>query len=313
MIRFLKHNEIDKAKWDACIDNSVNGIIYAYSWYLDVVCEGWNALVEDNYTSVFPLTGNNMFGIHYIYTPFFTQQLGLFSINPTEEKLITFIESIPKHYKFIELNLNLYNYIYLEHYKISYNLNHTLKLNQSYDEIKAGYSDNLKRNLKKASQSTAIIVTDVKPEQLITIFKNNKGKDIHHLKEDDYNRLLRLINRCIDKGVAQVYGVTSDNELCAGAVFIKSNKRIIFLFSATNTKAKEIFAMPLLIDKIIHDNANTDFIFDFEGSNDVNLARFYKSFGSTEEKYPSIYINKLGFPLSLGFNIYKKVKKLLLV
>ena len=28
-------SEIDKAKWDHCIDNAGNGLIYAYSFYLD--------------------------------------------------------------------------------------------------------------------------------------------------------------------------------------------------------------------------------------------------------------------------------------
>ena len=298
MIEFLNHNEIDKSKWDACVNNSVNGNIYTYSWYLDVVCEGWNALIEDDYISIFPLTGFNKFGIQFIYSPFFTQQLGLFSINTiTEEKLSAFIEAIPKFYKSIELNLNIFNIVDNKQYKISNNLNHTLDLNVTYDKIKANYSDNLKRNLKKAIQATPIIATDTKPEDLIAIFKHNKGKDINHLKEADYYRLTLLINKCIEKGVAKVYGVTSDNELCAGAVFIKTNNRIIFLFSATNNKAKEIFAMPYLIDKIIHDNSETNCTFDFEGSNDKNLARCYKSFGSKEEYYPTIYINKLSYIL----------------
>ncbi len=312
MIQFLKHNEIDKSKWDACVNNSINGNIYAYSWYLDIVCEGWNALIEDDYISIFPLTAYNKIGIQSIYTPFFTQQLGLFSINTiTEDNLNAFIQSIPKYYKSVELNLNINNALDNKQFKISNNLNHTLDLNETYDKIKANYSDNLKRNLKKAIQATPIIVTDTKAEDIITIFKHNKGKDINHLKEADYYRLTLLINKCIEKGVAKVYGVTSDNELCAGAVFIKTDNRIIFLFSATNNKAKEIFAMPYLIDKIIHDNSETNYTFDFEGSNDKNLARFYKSFGSKEEYYPTIYINKLSFIMNIGIYFYKKAKKYL--
>lgn len=312
MIQFLKHNEIDKSKWDACVNNSINGNIYAYSWYLDIVCEGWNALIEDDYISIFPLTAYNKIGIQSIYTPFFTQQLGLFSINTiTEDNLNAFIQSIPKYYKSVELNLNINNALDNKQFKISNNLNHTLDLNETYDKIKANYSDNLKRNIKKAIQATPIIVTDTKAEDIITIFKHNKGKDINHLKEADYYRLTLLINKCIEKGVAKVYGVTSDNELCAGAVFIKTDNRIIFLFSATNNKAKEIFAMPYLIDKIIHDNSETNYTFDFEGSNDKNLARFYKSFGSKEEYYPTIYINKLSFIMNIGIYFYKKAKKYL--
>ena len=38
--------------------------------------------------------------------------------------------------------------------------------------------------------------------------------------------------------------------------------------------------MPFLIDQFIKTSANSSFLFDFEGSNDENLARFYKSFGA---------------------------------
>ena len=63
MIQYLKHNEIDKKKWNDCIDHSVNNLIYSYSWYLDIVCPNWNALLEDDYTSIMPLTAGKKYGI----------------------------------------------------------------------------------------------------------------------------------------------------------------------------------------------------------------------------------------------------------
>ena len=32
-IKYLQHKEIDKAKWDACIEQAPNGLIYGYSFY----------------------------------------------------------------------------------------------------------------------------------------------------------------------------------------------------------------------------------------------------------------------------------------
>ena len=79
MIRYLRHNEIDREKWDACIAASENGLVYAYSWYLDVVHPEWEALVMDDYAAVMPLTGGRKFGVEYLFQPFFVQQLGAFS------------------------------------------------------------------------------------------------------------------------------------------------------------------------------------------------------------------------------------------
>ena len=46
MIQYLEHNQIDKKKWDATVEECGN--IYAYSWYLDIVHPGWEALVEED-------------------------------------------------------------------------------------------------------------------------------------------------------------------------------------------------------------------------------------------------------------------------
>ena len=105
MINYLKHNEIDKKKWDGCIDSCSNNLIYAYSWYLDIVSPGWNALVENDYETMMPLTGNKKYGVEYLFPPYFAQQLGVFSKEKiTKEKINRFLGAIPSHYKFIEMD-----------------------------------------------------------------------------------------------------------------------------------------------------------------------------------------------------------------
>ena len=34
-IKYLLHRQIDKAKWDRCIKEADNGLVYGYSFYLD--------------------------------------------------------------------------------------------------------------------------------------------------------------------------------------------------------------------------------------------------------------------------------------
>ena len=48
MIKYLQHGEINKEKWDDCINLSPRGLVYALSWYLDAVHPGWEALVEND-------------------------------------------------------------------------------------------------------------------------------------------------------------------------------------------------------------------------------------------------------------------------
>ncbi len=306
MIHYLKHNEIDKEKWDQCIDGSFNGMTYAKSWYLDLVAEQWEALVEDDYERVFPLVYRKKYGIYYLYQPVFTQQLGIFSTTLLAEETVTrFIESIPKHFRFAEINLNTFNKIQKGQFKVFKWLNHELDLIKPYELIFKSYSTNLKRNLKKASKENLTFTESIKPDNIIKIFRDNRGQALA-LKDQDYNILIRLAYEGIYKGVIKTYGVyTTTNELCAGMIFLQSKKKKIFLFSGLTKQGKEVNAMPFLIDQFIQQNNQQHITLDFEGSNDKNLARFYKSFGSKEITYPHLKINRFDFPLNLLFRIVK--------
>ncbi|MEI7803410.1 MAG: hypothetical protein WCI97_12225, partial [Bacteroidota bacterium] len=85
---YLKHTEIDITKWDHCVKNSFNHLPYCYSWYLDVVSPGWDALISDDYEYIFPLTHRRKARINYLFQPYFTQQLGLFSSKKFSQKIL---------------------------------------------------------------------------------------------------------------------------------------------------------------------------------------------------------------------------------
>ncbi len=309
MITYIRHRDIDTEKWDNCIRNSFNGIIYAYSWYLDIVCTEWDGLVEDDYESVFPLVKSRKFGINYIYPPFFTQQLGVFSKNLlTETKVRDFLNAIPSIYKYAEINLNTFNKIDQREFKCLSNLNYELDLVNSYDNIRKNYSQNLKRNLKKADDNSLSLITNIKPEDIIDLFRENRGKALRFFNEKDYFNLKRLVYALIYKRKAEVSGVYSKrNNLCAGAIFVTSNNKAIFLFSALNDEGRSYSAMPFLIDNYIRLHSSRNMIFDFEGSNDPKLARFYKSFGSKECVYYQVKINRMPWITRKAFFIAKKI------
>ncbi len=301
MIQFLLHSQIDYARWDACIRNSFNGNIYAYSWYLNIVCPNWNALVEDDYESVMPLTGRKKLGINYLFQPAFTQQLGVFSVSQhSPQKVEEFLSAIPHSYKFIEINLNKYNSLDSHKFKTKAHLTHELDLIATYPSLRIHYTVNTLRNITKAVKQKLQVDYKVDPALIIKLFRRNKGKEIKHLKGKEYRQIQQLINHSIAVGCGASWGVfTPKGELCAGAFFVQSHTKVIFLFSATNATAKKNGAMPFLIDHFIKENSQRNLTFDFEGSNDKNLARFYKSFGSKECEYLHLKINRLPFPLKL--------------
>jgi hypothetical protein len=299
MIEYLKHNEIDKRKWDNAIDLSVNNIIYAYSWYLDIISPGWCALVEDGYLAVMPLTKNKKYGIDYLFPPYFAQQLGVFSTitsvsnQITKEKVNAFLSAIPAQYKFIEINLNTANTFRPGGFTIKENINTELCLTPPYPSLYKNFAEDTKRNIKKAAKHGVRLKKGIPPAEIIRIFRENTGNKINNLKTNNYHVLLKLINTCIQKGYAETWGAYSEEKLCAGVVWLIKNGRSIFLFSATDIQAKKTGAMFFLIDTFIQEYAGKKMRLDFEGSNLPGLARFYKGFGSQEYVYLQVRKNNL--------------------
>ena len=110
IIKYLKHSEIDKCKWDECIAKSNNGLIYSTSVYLDNMTTEWDGLVMGNYEAVMPLPFRKKYGIYYVYPPAFSQQMGITSVKEiTPEIIKTFLKNIPTKFRYVEMNFNVSN------------------------------------------------------------------------------------------------------------------------------------------------------------------------------------------------------------
>ena len=310
MVRFVKYADIDKSKWDECIDMAFNGNIYGYSWYLDIVCPYWHALVDDDYKAVFPLPSGRKYLINYVYQPFFSQQLGIFSRNHlTAEVVKDFIDFIPPWYKFIDINLNTLNKANDLNCTVIQLRNHELDLIFPYSVLAKNYSENTKRNLKRAGQANISVSYLTSPEDVVRLFRRNRGESLTHLGDNEYKTLLQLIYTCIHKGIAVISGAYSEqHDLCAGAVFLKSHQKAVFLFSAVSEEGRTNGSMTMIINQFIKQHASSQLTLDFEGSNDANLARFYKSFGAKALTYPRITITRLPEVVNMVLKLMRKFR-----
>ena len=294
MINYLEHDAIDKAKWDVLIAECGN--IYAYSWYLDIVHPGWEALVEDDYQSVMPLTGGKRFGVNYLFQPFFVQQLGVFSKSPmTAETTEAFLKAIPSKYRFAEIRLIEGNAFADGAEGVEYHRNVLLDLNQEYNAIRANYHQNTKRNLAKAESSNLQLVTTVIPYHVVALFRDNRGALLDKWGNAEYDVLTHLAKVAQKRNAAFMLGVSEKGvgQLLCAAIFMKTKDRITFLFSGLTEEGKQRQAMTYLLDQVIQKHSCQPMTFDFEGSDDDNLARFYLGFGGNETKYPSYCFNRL--------------------
>lgn len=312
MIKYLENQQIDFEKWDHCIERSLNGIFYAYSWYLDMTAPGWAALVEGDYESVMPLPNRKKLGIRYIFQPFFVQQLGIFSTTSLSAEVTTrFFEAIPRSFCFAELNLNTFNQANeIIGIKTANRITHHLDLIEPYEQIEQRYSSNTRRNIKKAEKAGVFITSHGRPEEIIETFRKNRGREIKAFSEGDYKVLKHLIYSGMHRGMVTIMSAYSvENNFCAGIVFFQSHKKPVFLFSGSTPQARDNGAMFMLVDAYIREMAGKELVLDFEGSSDSQLARFYKGFGSKECVFLQIEINRMPFGLRQLAGLYRLLQQ----
>lgn len=298
-IEYLPNEKIDRAKWDHCIYNAGNGLIYGYSFYLDAMAKHWDGLVmtkgigaEYDYEAVMPLTWNKKYGILYLYQPFLTSELGVFNSVITEKMSEDFIAAIPKKFKYIDISLNSGHISAVPSGFYMLRLNHILDLNKSYDDIFNGYNDNTQRNIKKAIQSGCVTKKDFPVEMVIELaIQQMKLHDRE--TEENIERFRKLYPLLRQKHMAATYGIFLQEKLLASAIFFFSHNRAYYILVGNNPEGRNTGASHALIDAFIRDNSGKDLILDFEGSDIPSLAQFYKGFGANEIMYPHLKINRL--------------------
>lgn len=294
-IRFVPNNDIDRAKWDQCITHSPFGIAYAYSWYLDRICQKWDALIGGDYEFVMPLVNNTKYGISYIYQPFFTQQLGVFSQLPIEPAIVDrFFNLIPEDFRLIDMNLNMGNILKTPNFGFRHNTTYHLNLRPDIEEIRAVYKSNTRRNIQKAVQNKVSIsqISDI--PLFLKFTRTNLKEKSPEIKSRHYSALQEVISYAIGNGLGEIYVAhNAENTLLASVFFVKSNQTSIYLAASSSQEGIEKSAMFLLIDTFIQNNSGSSLTLDFEGSNISGIARFYEGFGGLSKTYFSVHQNRL--------------------
>lgn len=291
-IAYFTHNEIDKEKWDACMDASSQSLIYGYSWYLDCLTEGkWDGIVVGDYEAVFPLPTRKKFGIHYIYQPFFCQQLGLFSAGNESIKLNDIIAAIPSKFKKIHLQLNP---SCIDPATSLWKRNYILDLSPSYEEISAKYNRDARQNLKKINKIPVQIRQTLDFETPIALHRKSWGVLDKKIETKDYDNFAKACAAAKEKDQLYCVEAVLQNETIGAAIFIQSTQRLHYLVSGPTALGRQYSIMHGIIDFAIKTHAKQNKLLDFEGSEIPEVALFYEKWGSEIEKY-QIFLNKTYF------------------
>jgi hypothetical protein len=272
-IKYLKHNEINKQKWDKTVSTAKNSLPYAFSWFLDAVSERWEALIVSDYQYIMPLPVKKKFGIKYAVQPLFCQQLGIFSHEIVTQNIVNeFIKAIP--YIFFTVHLNYKNFCKAKEFP-----NLILSLSNNYENIKQNFSGNTKRNILKAKKF-GLKIKMIDAEDFFYFWRQENI--------DKFSQNLSVLEKIINvkNDFIKLYCVVNEiNKVIATNLVLETEQRIINLVPTSNAEGKEKSAMFFLLNYLLEKNSGKEIIFDFEGSKIQGVARFYRGFGANYEPY----------------------------
>ena len=275
MISYVKRKDLDVVKYNACIKNSLQSRIYAFSWYLDVVAENWDVLVFKDYEAVMPIPWKRKFRIKYITQPPFCQQLGIFFLQEfNETKELLFLKKVKRSFLKINYAFNSDNF---KNDNKNIRINYILPLNNDYEFLFKDFNKGRKHAVKKAMKNN-LSLGNISVKQILKLQKEN-----YHYEGFRSKVLAKLISTLLELEKAEMLAVYQHEKLLGATVFLKDENRIYYLFAAFNNIGKSLQAPSFVINKIISTYAKSNLLLDFEGGNITSVGRFFKSFGAKEE------------------------------
>jgi hypothetical protein len=299
-IRISASTDIDPEKWDNCIAKNTNGLFYAKHHYLSQLSNNWSAIIIGDYEALLPLPWNSKWGIKYYEAIPFIQQLGLIGTIDTSQISII-LDLIVGFAKYGDLFFNFSNQELANSVATVAKMNLVLDLNQDYESIAQHYKKDLLHNLERAQKHHPIYLVSHNIAKNVTAYQKQYNIRFNWITKRDFEQITHVLTSYQSKGqciVRELIDQTTD-ELLASAILLKDEKRLYLLINTITDLGRKQSSNHLLIDRIINEFANTNLIFDFEGSEIPGVQEFFKNFHPSTQPYFHFHHNQLRWPLNL--------------
>ncbi|MEN9444505.1 MAG: hypothetical protein RIS47_1395 [Bacteroidota bacterium] len=300
-IRYIENSAVDLELWDALVRDSFNGSVFMSSWFLDIVCDGWAALVADNYKAVLPLPLKNILGTNYVLMPWFMKWLKPVGNDLVRNDMGLFLSEIP----FPVVRMDLPACVSLDGglgVRASTKQGFKLDLIRSYSRNRAAYRGLFRASLVRAIAGGLSVQSGISPLAFVEFMLRDAVLG-EKMNQDLIAILRNLAVNCVRYKVGIVYGVYDRaNALCAAVLFAGSHNQFFVICGAANAKGLETGAMYLLFDYFLEYHSELNITLDLFGLDLPNLANFAGDLGAAAQPYLSFKSAKLPWLLKL-FNV----------
>lgn len=279
--------------------------LFVQCWWLDAVCDDpddWDVVVTmkgDQVTGIWPYVRTERVGISMMRNPRLTPYMGPYVFYPSDikgakrdsyefdvsEQLLDSLPdadvwrlSLPPAYK----HAGLFRRFGL---KLDVQQTFLLSLEEDEDVIFSGFKEPLRRNIRAAEKDIRIVED---PTQLHDLFNFQKAtlEEKRVLQSYTEEHMQSLMNACIEHNSGTLYLAYEGGQLQAAIWNVWDAHRSYYLMGGKNPDSDNYRAMSALIWHCIREaKRRGNRIFDFEGSMDAGVERFFRSFGARRELY----------------------------
>lgn len=289
-IRHLTGKEIDKNRWDACVEGSGLGIAFGFSHYLDVMADDWDGLVVGGYEAVLPLPTRRRFGIDYVYPPRFMGPNPVYCMPGIAPPVMDLILAAGKAFLFSDLQVAAPTKdVHIPH---AVRKNHLLPLDMTYDELRSGYNATCRNLLSQAIRDGITVVKGGDTDEAVR--RSARDGMMAGCSRSDLDRFRMLCReRTAEGSCLMASAMDSEGDTLSMGIFFITGRRIHYMASWTGEAGRKTGASRLVIDSVVREFAGSGRVLDFVGSDIPGIASFFEGFGAKAVDYVLIRQNRL--------------------
>lgn len=250
---------------------------FAQVWVQDCLHLQWQYILNADGHLLFRIPVAKKWGLSAHLQPLFIRSLDYAGNNLKEDlaELLIFL----KKRNFLHLNLTLPKDLQFPLAKGKFQV---LQLGKTIDELRQGYAENVKRNLKKAKE---LKMAEVPYATFQSFFIAQKGENLGKLNATAWGRLEKLCALAQTKESAFCFGAFDQEQLVAVGLFFKWQEQLYFMKGTLNDHGKKKGGLVFLIDAVLEKFSLSVQTLDFIGSNQESIAAFYRKFGAKDQTY----------------------------
>lgn len=294
--------------------------LFLQDWWLDVVCSDWDVAIVmngDQVSGIWPYPIEQKAGVTLHRNPALTPYLGPYVFYPHDLKdskrdnfehevvaeLLSQIRATKVWWLALLPNqkqVGLYN---ASGFDIQPRQTFIMPLQDTEEEIFSRLHEDYRRNIRKAESEMTI---EHDPGLLPSLWQYQKAtldrKDVNmHFSVE---QLQKLFDACLQRNCTALWVAKKAGEVQAILWHIWDGVRAYYLVGSKNPATKDNRAMTALIWKAISESKKMGkYSFDFEGSMDPGVEKFFRNFGAERTLYLVLQKND-----SLLWKLKEKIK-----